>query len=185
MKHYYKIAILLLVLVMVSADSFANCKQAKSKDPQTPIAKGLRLSVELVGSELLKPGGSIAVKFKLENTGKSPVYISKQLGFGAGGFRVAIVDANNNPVPPNFIRENFPAPVLSKDDLQAIDPGKSIQQQIEIPLEMYNITPGDYSLRVLYISPVAADAVTGGLTVLSSDDDALEAKPITFKVLAP
>ena len=67
--------------------------------------------------------------------------------------------------------------------LQAIEPGKSIEQQIQIPLDFYTIVPGDYSLRLKYVSPVAADSVFDGLTVLTSDDDALEAKPIKFKVL--
>lgn len=180
-----KIGILMLVLAMLSVESPANGEQTKPKDQESALVKGLRLSAEMVGSELFTPQDIITIKLKLENTGKSRVYIHKQLGFGAGGFRLSILDANNKRVPPNVIRESLPTPVLSKDDLQAIEPGKCIEEQIEIPLPMYEITPGDYSLRVLYISPVAADAVPRGLMVLTSDDDKLEAKPIKFKVLAP
>lgn len=184
MKLGYKVAILMLVWV-VSVHSPVNGKQDKPKDQESPVVKGLRLSTELVGSELLTLRDTITVKLKLENTGKSRVYIHKQLGFGVGGFRVAIVDANNGRVSPRFIAESFPTPVESKDDLQAIEPGKSIEEQINIPLHMYDITPGDYTLRLLYISPVAADAVPKGLTALTSSDDTLEAKPIKFKVLVP
>jgi hypothetical protein len=175
----------MLVLAMLSVDSPANREQNKPKDQESSLVKELRLSAEMVGGELYSRQDSITIKLKLENTGKSRVYIHKQLGFGAGGFRLSIVDANNHRVPPNVIRESLPTPALSKDDLQAIEPGKCIEEQIEVSLPMYEITPGDYSLRVLYISPVAADAVPRGLTALTSDDDALEAKPIKFKVLVP
>jgi len=52
-------------------------------------------------------------------------------------------------------------------------------------LNFYEIMPGDHSLKIAYISPVAADAVPSGLTVLTSSDGKLEAKPIRFKVLVP
>lgn len=75
--------------------------------------------------------------------------------------------------------------MLSKDDLQAIQPGKSIEQQIQIPLDFYEIAPGDHSLKIGYVSPVTADAIPSGLTVLTSNEGKLEAKPLRFKVLVP
>lgn len=182
---FFKIAILTLVMAMLSVPSPANGEQDKPKDQESSVVKGLRLSTELVGSELLKPQGIITVKLKLENTGKSRVYIHKELGFGIGGIRVAIVDANNNRVAPNLIAESFPTPVRNEEDLQAIEPGKCIDEQINIHLIDYEIAPGDYTLRILYISPVAANLVPKGLTALTSADKTLEAKPIKFKVLVP
>jgi hypothetical protein len=73
--------------------------------------------------------------------------------------------------------------VLTKDDLQAIDGGKSIEESIDIALSHYEITPGDFTLKISYISPVASDAVPTGLTVLTASDGALEAKAIRFKVI--
>ena len=173
-----------LVLLITPAGSRVS-GQSQVKQEESSLAKGLRLSVELVGSELLKPREAITIKLKLENTSKSPVYIYKRLGFGPAGFRVTILNANRSWVRPTFIGESFPEPVLSKDDLQVIEPGKSIEQQIQIPLDFYEITPGDHTLEIAYISPVAADDVPSGLTALTSDDGKLKAKPIRFKVLVP
>ena len=86
--------------------------------------KGLRLSAE-VATKVFKPTSTISVKLKLENTSEARVYIHKQLGFASGGFRIAILDSDKRWAPPNFIPETFPTPVLSQDDLQAIEPCKS------------------------------------------------------------
>ena len=181
-----KVVLITLALLVSPASSRVSCGQDQMKEQEASfVKKGLRLSVELVGSELLKPREAITVKLKLKNTSKSPVYIYKRLGFGPAGFRVTILDANNSWVRPTVIAESFPDPVISKDDLQAIEAGKSIEQQIQIPLDFYEITPGDHSLKIAYISPVAEDAVPSGLTVLTSSDGKLEAKPIRFKVLVP
>jgi hypothetical protein len=174
--------VILIALFLLMAPASSGQDQAKEDEF---VKKGLRLSVELVGNNFLKQREAITVKLKLENTSKSPVYIYKRLGFGPAGFRVTILDANNNWVSPTFIRESFPDPVESKDDLRAIEPGKSIEQQIQIPLDFYDIAPGDHTLKIGYVSPVAVDAVPSGLTALTSDDGKLEAKPIRFKVLAP
>lgn len=80
---------------MVMTASRAICQ-----DDKFPVVKGLQLSVELVGDDLFRPSENITIKFKLKNTGKSPVYIHKQLGFGPGGFRLSILDANDQWVPP-------------------------------------------------------------------------------------
>jgi hypothetical protein len=174
--------VILISLVLLVAR--AGCGQEQAKE-ESSLVKGLRLSVELVGSELLKPRNIITVKLKLENTTKSPVYICKRLGFGPAGFRVTILDSDNRWVRPTFIAESFPDPVLSKDDLQPIEPGKSIEEQVQIPLDFYEIAPGDHTLKIGYVSPVAVDAVPSGLIALTSDDGKLEGKPIRFKVLLP
>lgn len=170
--------------VIALADGRANAGQENAKAPDSSVIKGLRLSAELVGNHVVNPEQSITIKLKLENTSKSPVYLHKQLGLGPGGFRIGIRDANNSWVPPKLIRETFPAPAVSKEDLQAIEPGKSIEQQLHILLDHYEIFPGDYTLEVAYVSPVAPEDALKGLIVLTSDDGQLEAKGIRFKVLA-
>lgn len=174
-----------LMLLTATAGSRASYGQDNAKAPDTTLVKGVRFSVELIGSERIKLRDVISVKLRLKNTNKSRVYIFKHLGFGPGGFRIAILDANNRGVRPNFIAESFPRPLKSKDDFQAIEPGKSFEEQFTIPLDFYEIVPGDYSLIVSFLSPVpAASEVPSGLKVLTSDDY-FEAKPIRFKVLAP
>jgi hypothetical protein len=173
------------VLVVPAPDFRADGGQEKAKDSDSSVIKGLRLSVELVGDELFHPKNTITIKVKLKNTSKAPVYLHKQLGIGPGGFRITILDANNSWVPPNIIRETFPTPALSKEDLQAIEPGKAIEQEIDIALFHYEMMPGHYTLKVAYVSPVAPEDATRGLTVLFSEDGKLEAKPIRFKILLP
>lgn len=181
----HKAMFIALVLILAPADFKVTSGQDKPKDPQaSAIKKGLQLSAE-IERELFFPTSIITVKLKLENTGKDPVYLHKQLGFGSAGFRVAILDDSNRWVPPNMAAESFPAPVKSKEDLQGIEPGKAIEEKISVRMLDYEITPGDYTLRIRYISPVAIDAVPPGLTVLTSDDGPLEAKLIRFKVLIP
>lgn len=183
LKTCCKNVILIVFVSGIAAPNFwANRGQEKAKGPDSSV-KGLRLSAELVGDELFNPKETIRVKLKLENTSKSPVYLHKQLGIGAGGFRITILDTNNSWVPPNFVRETFPTPVYSKEDLQAIEPGKHVEQQIDILLDHYTIAPGDYTLKIAYVSPVAPEEATKGLTVLLSEDGTLEAKPIPFVVL--
>lgn len=183
LKAYCTVAILTAFALML-ADGRANSGQEKEKAPDSSVIKGMRLSAELVGSDVLNPEQSITIKLKLENTSKSRVYLHKQLGLGPGGFRIGIRDANNSWVPPKLIRETFPSPAVSKEDLQAIEPGKSIEQQLQILLDHYEIMPGDYTLEVAYVSPVAPEDAMKGLIVLTSDDGKLEAKEIRFKVLA-
>ncbi len=185
LKTYCTMVILTAFALVIMPPVFrADCGQEKAKDSNSGVKKGLRLSAELVGDELFNPGETMTIKVKLENTSKSRVYLHKQLGLGSGGFRITILDANNSWVPPNFIRETFPTPVLSKDDLQAIEPGKAIEQKIDIVLQHYEMVPGDYTLKVAYVSPVAPDVATNGLTVLTSQDGKLDAKPMRFKILA-
>ena len=125
------------------------------------------------------------LKFRFKNTNKSRVYFFKHLGFGPERFRISILDTNNRQVPRNFIAESFPPPLRSKDDFQAIEPGKSFEERITIPLHFYEIVPGDYTLTVSFLSPIPADRdVPTGLIVLTSDDF-FRAKSIRFKVLAP
>lgn len=182
---HHKAIVITLVLTVASAGFQAKSGQGKPEESASvTVKKGLQLSAE-VDRELYKPTSIISVKLKLENTGKKPVYIQKQLGFGPAGFRFSILDDNNRWVPPNMLAETSPTPVLSKEDLQAIDPGKYIEETISLRLLDYEITPGDYTLKIKYVSPVAVDAVPTGLTVLTSDDGSLEAKPIRFKVLVP
>jgi hypothetical protein len=172
------------ILVLLLAIPFLSYGQDKTKtDPS--LVKGVRFSVELVGSARFKPGDSISVKVRLKNTNKTRVYLFKHLGLGIGGFRISILDANNRTVPRNFIAESFPPTVWTKDDFQSIEPGKSFEEQITIPLESYEIEPGDYSLIVSFLTPVpAASDVPSGLLILTSDDF-FGAKPIRFKVWAP
>ena len=180
------IAILIaLVLLMLHAGSGASFGQDNAKASDSSLVKGMRFSVELTGSKRFKPHGVILVKLRLKNTSRSRIYIFKHLGFGPGGFRVTILDSNNWGVRPNLIRESFPPPIGSKDDFQAIEPGKSFEEEFTIPLDFYEIVPGNYSLIVSFLSPVPAlSDVPSGLKVLTSDDY-FEAKPIGFKVLAP
>ena len=128
-------------------------KQTGSTDRYSVI-KGLRLTSELVGDELFYREEAIIIKLKIENTGKSPVYIHTQPGLGPGGFRITISDANNSWVRPNFIRETFPTVVHGKADLRAIEPAKAIEEQLQILLDQYEIAPGDHTLEVAYVSPV-------------------------------
>ena len=65
------------------------------------------------------------------------------------------------------------------------NPVNPIEETISIRLRDYEIVPGDYTLKIEYVSPVAVDAVPAGLVVLTSDDATLEAKAIRFKVLVP
>ena len=182
---HHKAMLIALVLILAPADFRATPGQNKPKDPEVfAVKKGLRFSAE-VERELFWPTSTISVKLRLENTAKEPVYIHKQLGFGSAGFRLTILDDSNRWVPPNMRAETFPTPVRSKEDLQTIEPGKAIEETISVRLLDYEITPGDYTLKIKYLSPVAIDAVPAGLTVLTSDDGPLEAKPIRFKVLVP
>lgn len=177
--------VIALVLILAPADFRDTSGQDKPKDPQaSAIKKGLQLSAE-IERELFSPTSIISVKLKLQNTCKEPVYIYKQLGFGSAGVRLEILDESKRWVPPHMRAESFPTPVKSKADLQAIEPGKAIEEKISVRLLDYEITPGDYTLRIRYMSPVAIDAVPAGLTVLTSDDGPLEAKLIRFKVLVP
>jgi hypothetical protein len=169
---------LLVLLLAISSLSYGQDKP--KTDPS--LVKGVRFSVELVGNERFKPGDAITLKLRLKNTNKSRVYLFKHLGLGIGGFRISILDANNRTVPRNFIAENFPPSVWTKNDFQPIEPGKLFEEQITIPLQFYEIEPGNYSLIVSFLTPVpAASDVPNGLTVLTSDDY-FEAKPIRFKV---
>jgi hypothetical protein len=186
---YFKLYCTMVILMMFALGMVppifrADSRQEEAKGPESSIKKGLRFSAELVGHEVFNPRETMTIKVKLENTSKSRVYLHKQLGLGSGGFRITILDANNNWVPPNFIRETFPTPVLSKDDLQAVEPGKAIEQKIDIALQHYEILPGEYTLKVVYVSPVAPEVSTKRLTVLTSQDGQLEAKTMRFKILA-
>jgi hypothetical protein len=180
----HKAIVIAFILIIAPTDFQGQSAEKELQDPESVAVKGLRFFAE-VERELFRPTSTISVKLKLENTGKSPVYIHKQLGFGAGGFRLTILDDGNRRVPPNMLAETLPTPVLSKEDLQAINPGKSIEEKIDVRLLDYEITPGDYTLKIRYVSPVAIDAVPTGLIVLTSNDGPLEAKPIRFKVLVP
>ena len=182
MNSFHFAAIILVFVFAIAPAGFA-AEYGQDEHSDVVVKKGLKLSAELEGTELFNPKGNLPIKLKLENTGSSPTYIYKELGFGPAGLRISILDANNNWVPRSLIAERFPSPVLTKDDLQAIDGGKSIEESIDIALSHYEITPGDYTLRISYISPVALDAVPSGLKVLTSSDGALEAKAIRFKVM--
>ena len=184
LQYRRKAIVLGLMVLIASADFSAVSGQDKPNESEAPIKKGLRLSAELDG-EMFKPQSVVTLKLKLENTGKSPVYIYKELGFGPAGFGMTILDASDNWVPPRIIRDTFPAPVLAKEDLQAIKPGKAIEEKIRISLSNYEMVPGDYTLKIEYISPVAPSSVTRDLAVLTSDDGPLEAKAIRFKILVP
>ena len=185
-RTFCRMAILTVFALVITLPYFpVNSGQEKAKDSDSSVIKGTRLSAELVDDDLFNLGDTIAIKLKLENTGKSPVYMHRQLGFGAGGFRITMVDANNDWVPPKFIRESFPTPAVSKEDLQVIEPGKAIEQRIEILLDHYEVGAGDYTLKIAYVSPVKPDAVPRGLIELSSEDGKLQAKPIRFKILVP
>ena len=177
------------VTAFVAIIALASCRttsgQDNPSDSDPSIKKGLRFSVEHASGNILKPTSVIPVVLKLENTSKSDVYIYKELGFGPAGFSITILDGNENWVPPKLIAEQFPSPVLGKEDLQVIKAGKAIKETIDIRLRNYEITPGDYTLKIAYRSPVAPTPVTDGLTVLTSDDGPLQAKPIRFTVLAP
>jgi len=179
------LAFLALVFVLVGTHGklSAQGERDDQQERKLPVVrKGLLLSTELVG-ERFKQDGILKLRVKLENTGDKPICIHKQLGFGAGGFRLTITDDKGRWIPPRFARDTFPAPVQSKADLQTIQPEKSIEQEITIDLSDYAVTPGDYVLMLKYISPVPVDAVTGDIRALTSDDGALEAKPIRFKVV--
>lgn len=181
MRHPLNIKILtLLLLVAVPALSHAQSKR-ESTDPS--LVKGVRLSVEIVGGDGFRRGDSIPVRFNLKNTNKSRIYLFKHFGFGPGGIRISILDANNRAVPRNFIAESFPPAVWTKEDFQPIEPGKSFEEQIQIPLQFYEIEPGNYSLILSFLSPIpAASDVPSGLSILTSDDF-FQAKPIKFRVL--
>lgn len=173
------------ILALLIAIPFVTYRQDKREESDPSVVKGVRFSVELVGKELYRQRDSIPLKLRLENTNKSRIYLFKHLGFGPGGFRISIVDANNRGVRPNFIAESFPPPVWTKNDFQAIEPGKSFEQQIQLNLQFYDIEPGDHTLFVSFLSPVpAAVDVPSGLSILTSSDY-FEAKPIKFKVLYP
>ena len=106
MKYVHTIILIMLMLILALGYSGVSCGQDQAKEEESLfVKKGLRLSVELVGSEILKPREAITVKLELKNTSKSPVYIYKRLGFGPAGFRVTILDANNRWVRPTFIAE--------------------------------------------------------------------------------
>jgi hypothetical protein len=182
--HYCNRAILVIfAFSIVASEVPLKHGQDKPKESDLSTKKGLRLSAALEG-ELFTPKSILSVKLEIKNESKSTVYIYKQLGFGPGGFRLTILDANNSWVPPNLIRETFPDPVLSKEDLKTIGPGKSIEETIEIHLRDYEITPGDHTLKIEYVSPVAPSPVTDGHVVLMAGDGPLKAKDIRFKVLA-
>jgi hypothetical protein len=170
-----------LILLLLLAVPFLNYGQGKRSDPS--LIKGVRFSVEVVGSRRFRREDSIPVKFRFKNTNKSRVYFFKHLGFGPGGFRVTILDANNKQPGRTVIAESFPPPLRSKEDFQAIEPGKSFEDRFTVDLMSYDIEPGDYSLIVSFLSPIpAASDVPSGLTVLTSDDF-FEVKPIRFKVV--
>ena len=174
---------LMLLTTPAGARTAYGQKQAKEEDPS--FLKGVRFSVQLIGSARLKPQDVISLKFSFKNTNKSRVYFFKHLGFGPGGFRISILDANNKQVPRKVIAESFPPPLGSKDDFQAIEPGKAFEEPLPIPLQSYEIGPGDYTLTVSFLSPVPDKRdVPSGLLVLTSSDF-FRAKPIRFKVLAP
>ena len=183
MSHLLNIKVLTLLFLMAAA--FISHGQSKQETADTSLVKGVRFSVEIGGGGRFRRGDSIPVRFRFKNTNKSRVYLFKHLGLGIGGFRITILDSNNKAVPRNFIAESFPPTVWTKDDFRPIEPGKSFEDQITIPLEFYEIGPGDYSLIVSFLSPIpAASDVPSGLSILTSDDF-FGAKPIKFKVSAP
>lgn len=91
-RTFCRMAILTVFALVITLPYFpVNSGQEKAKDSDSSVIKGTRLSAELVDDDLFNLGDTIAIKLKLENTGKSPVYMHKQLGFGAGGFRITMV----------------------------------------------------------------------------------------------
>ena len=172
-----------LILVFLMTVPVLSYGQGKRKGSDPSFIKGVRFSVAIVGSRRFGRGSSIPVKFRFKNTNKSRVYFYKHLGFGMGGFRITILDANNKWVRRNSIAENFPPGTFTKEDFQAIEPGKVFEDQFTINLNFYEIEPGDYSLIVSFLSPVPGERdVPNGLRVLTSDD-LFEVKPIKFKVV--
>ena len=127
--QYCPKAIILAVIILIASAGFSALSgQDKPIESEAVIKKGLRFSAELDG-EMFKPQSVLTLKLKLENTGKSPVYIYKELGFGPAGFAMTILDANDNWVPPRIIRETFPAPVLAKEDLQQLSQVKPLKKK--------------------------------------------------------
>ena len=173
----------ILILVLLVAVPVLSHGQNKRNAVDTSLVKGVRFSVEIVGGNSFRRRDSIPVRFSLKNTNKSWIYLFKHLGFGPGGIRISILDSHNRAVPRNFIAESFPPSVWTKEDFQPIEPGKSFEEQIQIPLQFYEIEPGNYSLIVSFLSPIpAASDVPSGLSILTSDDF-FQAKPIKFRVL--
>lgn len=171
----------IFILLLLMAVPVLSQSKRDAEDPS--LVKGVRFSVEIVGGNGFRRGDSIPVRFSLKNTKKSRIYLFKHLGFGPGGIRISILDANQRAVPRNFIAESFPPSVWTKEDFQPIEPGKSFEEQITISLKFYEIEPGNYSLIVSFLSPIpAASDVPSGLSILTSDDF-FQAKPIKFRVL--
>jgi hypothetical protein len=94
-KHKIVAMILLLVLGPASPIFYATRGQDERAESDTAIRKGLRLSAEL-RTPVFTPDSSMAVKLRLQNTSKSPIYLHKEIGRGPGGFYVTIFDAQNS-----------------------------------------------------------------------------------------
>ena len=176
-----------LCVVLVSVPDFvrAQTPQGKGQPSDDPaVKKDVRFTAELLNGGRFWPESNLSIKLKLENIGKTKVYLYKEFGFGPAGFRVALIDKDDRELrPTGVLAESFPMPVETTKDLQVIEPGKAIENVIQIQLSNYDVTPGDYSLVIDYLSPVdAAVPATRGLKVLTFSDGLLEAKVIRFKV---
>ena len=182
---FYAIGLMAIAFMAGTTRAHTQSKKKQSERKPEPQAtkKGLRLSIELFGQKF-RPKDSLELKMRLKNVGKSPIWIHKDLGFGPAGFLLTITDAKGRWLRSRMVAESFPSPISSKEDLQTIQPGKAIEEDISINLDFYEIAPGAHEVALSYQSPVPSELVPAGLRALTIEDGPLEPKPLRFQVVA-